>query len=265
MAERTIEALLLESRRFPPPERVREGAHVRDERIYADAEGDPEGFWARAAAELHWFRPWDKVLEWELPYARWFVGGATNLAYNCLDRHLHTARKTKAAIVWEGEPGDAHVLTYEALHLEVSKFANALKSLGVGRGDRVAIYLPMIPELPIAMLACARIGAPHTVVFGGFSAESLPDRINDAQAKVLITSDGGWRRGHIVPLKQNADEALHGTPSIQHVVVVRRSGKIMRRLLRDIAEGRVLGDTTTLADPAVVQSLKDRYEEEVGS
>jgi acetyl-CoA synthetase len=228
MAERTIEALLLEGRRFPPPEHFRAVAHIRDERVYADADRDPEGFWARAAEELHWFRRWDRALEWQLPYARWFVGGRTNLAFNCLDRHLGTARRTKAAIVWEGEPGDSRVLTYEALHVEVCKFANVLRRLGVARGDRVAIYLPMIPELPIAMLACARIGAPHTVVFGGFSAESLRDRINDAQAKVLITADGGWRRGQIVPLKRNVDEALAGTPSIQHAVVVRRIGDAAR-------------------------------------
>jgi len=224
MSERTIEALLLEGRRFPPPEGFRQRANVTDARVYEDAEGDPEGFWARAAGDLHWFRRWDKVLEWDLPYAKWFVGGKTNLSYNCLDQHL-AARRTKRAIVWHGEPGDERVLTYEDLHREVGRFANVLKSLGVRRGDRVALYLPMIPELPIAMLACARIGAPHTVVFGGFSAEALRDRINDAKAKVLVTADGGWRRGNVVPLKRNADEAVSGTPSIDHVVVVRRVGQ----------------------------------------
>jgi len=228
VADRTIEALLLEERRIPPPEAFRRQANVQDPEVYARAEADPEGFWAEVARELHWFRPWDRVLEWEPPYARWFVGGRTNLAYNCLDRHVMGGRRTKAAIVWEGEPGDERVLTYGDLLREVSRFANALKHLGVRRGDRVAIYLPMVPELPIAMLACARIGAAHTVVFGGFSAEALRDRITDAQAKVLVTADGGWRRGAIVPLKQHADEAVAQTPSIEHVVVVRRVGDAAR-------------------------------------
>ena len=225
VSDRAIEALLQEGRRFPPPEPFRNRAVVRDPRIYEDASRDPEGFWAAIARELHWFRPWSKVLEWKNPNARWFVGGTTNIAYNALDRHLAGPRRTKAAIIWEGEPGDERVLTYADLHREVSRFANVLKGLGVRAGDRVAIYLPMIPELPIAMLACARIGAAHTVVFGGFSAEALRDRINDAQAKVLVTADGGWRRGGIVPLKRNADEALAGTPSIESVVVVRRIGE----------------------------------------
>ena len=225
MSDHAIEALLLEGRRFEPPEAFRARAAMRDPRVYDDAERDPEGFWASIARELHWFRPWTKVLEWAPPYAKWFVDARTNIAYNALDRHLGTPRRNKAAIMWEGEPGDERVLTYADLHREVSKFANVLKGLGVRSGDRVAIYLPMIPELPIAMLACARIGAAHTVIFGGFSAEALRDRINDAQAKVLITADGGWRRGNVVPLKRNADEALEGTPSIQHVVVVRRIGE----------------------------------------
>ncbi len=225
MAEPTIEALLLENRRFPPPEQFRRRAHVQDARVYDEADRDPEAFWAKAAGELHWFHKWEKVLAWELPFAKWFVGGKTNIAYNCLDRHVQGGRKTKTAILWEGEPGDSRTLTYQELHDQVCKCANALKSLGVRRGDRVTLYLPMIPELPIAMLACARIGAPHTVVFGGFSAEALRDRINDAKAKVLITADSGWRRGSIVPLKANVDEALAGTPSIEHVLVVRRVGE----------------------------------------
>ncbi len=225
MAEPTIEALLLENRRFPPPEHFRRRAHVQDASVYDEADRDPEAFWARAAAELHWFRKWETVLAWDLPFAKWFVGGKTNIAYNCVDRHVQAGRRTKTAILWEGEPGDSRTLTYSDLQDEVCKCANALKSLGVRRGDRVTLYLPMIPELPIAMLACARIGAPHTVVFGGFSAEALRDRINDAKAKVLITADGGWRRGSIVPLKANVDEALAGTPSIQHVLVVRRVGE----------------------------------------
>ncbi|MBI2166185.1 MAG: acetate--CoA ligase [Chloroflexi bacterium] len=220
----SIEALLEERRRFPVPEEFGKRANVRDPGIYKRAARNPEAFWARVAQELHWFKKWDRVLEWNPPFAKWFLGGKLNVSYNCLDRHLDTPRKNKAAIIWEGEPGDDRVLTYQDLHREVCRFANALKSLGVKKGDRVTIYLPMIPELPIAMLACARIGAPHSVVFGGFSAESLRDRINDSQAKILITSDGGYRRGTIVPLKRSADEAVQGAPSVEKVVVVRRVG-----------------------------------------
>jgi len=234
--ERTIEALLLEARRFDPPEAFRRQAVLQDPRVYDQAAKDPEGFWASYARELHWFSPWERVLDWTLPYAKWFPGGRTNIAYNALDRHL-AARRTKAAIIWEGEPGDERVLTYGDLHREVCKFANVLKRLGVRTGDRVAIYLPMIPELPIAMLACARIGAPHTVVFGGFSAESLRDRMNDAKAKVLVTADGGWRRGKVLPLKRNCDEAVEGAPSVEHVVVVRRAGDALKI---DMREGRDL-------------------------
>ncbi len=222
VSERELVALLDEDRRFPPPPSFREAANARDPEIYARAASDPEAYWAEWARELAWFEPWHTVLEWTPPHAKWFVGGKLNVAYNCLDRHLEGPRRNKAALVWEGEPGDERVYTYQQLHREVSKFANVLKSLGVRRGDRVAIYLPMIPEAAIAMLACARIGAPHSVVFGGFSAESLRDRINDAQAKVLVTADGGFRRGRVVPLKANADEALAGTPSIQRCVVVQR-------------------------------------------
>ncbi|MCS7206695.1 MAG: acetate--CoA ligase [Dehalococcoidia bacterium] len=225
-ATATIESLLQEGRVFPPPEAFRHQAHVRDMRVYTEAERDPLAFWERAAGELHWFRPWDKVLEWNLPYAKWFVGGKLNASYNCVDRHLTTLRKNKAAIIWEGEPGEERVLTYQDLHREVCRFANALKSLGVKKGDRVTIYLPMVPELPIAMLACARIGAPHSVVFGGFSADALRDRIQDAQAKVLITADGGYRRGGVVPLKRNADEAVAQCPTIEKVIVLRRIGGI---------------------------------------
>ena len=226
MAEQVgnIEALLQEDRRFPPPEEFAKQANVRDPGIYEEALKDPEGFWARFAEELDWFKKWDKVLEWDPPFAKWFVEGKINVSYNCLDRHLTTARRNKAALVWEGEPGDWKVYTYWDLYREVCQFANALKGMGVRKGDRVTIYLPMVPELPIAMLACTRIGAPHSVVFGGFSPESLRDRINDSEAKVLITSDGGYRRGKVVPLKDNADEALDGTPTIENVVVVRRTG-----------------------------------------
>jgi acetyl-CoA synthetase len=217
-----IEALLEEGRLFEPPDDFRAKATIADVDVYREAAADREGFWARMAGELEWMQPWSKVLDWKPPHARWFVDGKLNVSVNCIDRHVRTWRRNKAALIWEGEPGDTRTLTYWDLYREVNRFANALKSLGVGRGDRVAIYLPMIPELPIAMLACTRIGAVHSVVFGGFSAESLRDRINDAEAKVLITADGGYRRGHVIPLKEMADEALEGTPSIQHVVVVNR-------------------------------------------
>jgi acetyl-CoA synthetase len=224
MPDQAIEVLLQEARSFAPPESFRKSANVRDPEVYERARRDPEGFWAEAARELEWFRPWSKVLEWNAPWAKWFVGGQLNASYNCLDRHVKTARKSKAAIIWEGEPGDERVLTYRDVWREVNKLANVLKKLGVKRGDRVAIYLGMVPEIVIAMHACNRIGAVHSVVFGGFSPESLKDRINDAKAKVLITGDGGYRRGQIVRLKRNADEALADTPSIEKVIVVRRVG-----------------------------------------
>ncbi|MGH7460849.1 MAG: acetate--CoA ligase [Longimicrobiales bacterium] len=222
--EKALEALLQETRRFAPAEPFSAQANEADPGVYERAAADPEGFWASWAQELDWFEPWREVLNWRPPYAQWFVGGKLNVAHNCLDRHLTGARRNKAALVWEGEPGDARVFTYWDLHREVGRFANALKRLGVGRGDRVAIYLPMIPEAAIAMLACARIGAPHSVVFGGFSAESLRDRINDAQARLLITADGGFRRGRVLNLKESADQALDDTPSIEKVVVVKRGG-----------------------------------------
>jgi acetyl-CoA synthetase len=219
-----IDALLREDRAFTPPEQFKANANVRDPKVYEDAARDPEAFWANFARELEWSTPWTRVLEWNPPHAKWFVGGKLNASVNCLDRHVRTARRNKAALIWEGEPGDRRTLTYFDLHREVCQFANVLKAKGVGRGDRVAIYLPLIPELAIAMLACARLGAVHSVVFGGFSSESLRDRINDAQAKLLVTADGGFRRGSIVPLKKVADEALAQTPSIEHAIVVRRSG-----------------------------------------
>ena len=224
MSDKAIEVLLQERRSFPPPKSLKKSAHVRSEQVFAKARKDPKAFWAAAAKELEWFKPWKKVLEWDPPWAKWFIGGKLNASYNCLDRHVKGGRGNKAAIIWEGEPGDERVLTYRDVWREVNKFANVLKKLGVKRGDRVAIYLGMVPEIVIAMHACNRIGAAHSVVFGGFSAESLRDRINDAKAKVLITGDGGYRRGGIVPLKRNSDEALQGTPSIEHVVVVRRVG-----------------------------------------
>ena len=217
-----IADLLQENRSFPPSPDFQSQAAVRDEDVYARADRDPEAFWAGFAEELEWFSKWTKVLDWKPPHAKWFVGGTLNASVNCVDRHVRGPRRNKAAIVWEGEPGDRRTLTYFDLYRQVSQFANVMKSLGVKRGDRVAIYLPLIPELAIAMLACARIGAVHSVVFGGFSAESLRDRINDAQATMLITADGGWRRGQVVPLKQMADEALEDTPSIEHVIIVQR-------------------------------------------
>ena len=220
----SIDALLQEERTFSPPASFTENANMADPEIYEKARQDPEAFWAGLAEELDWFRKWDRVLEWDPPFSKWFVGGKLNVSYNCIDRHLANGRRNKAAIIWEGEPGDWKVYTYWDLYREVCRFANGLKSLGVGKGDRVTIYLPMTPELPIAMLACARIGAPHSVVFGGFSAESLRDRINDSESKILITADGGYRRGGIVPLRQNADDSLDGSPSIERVVVLRRTG-----------------------------------------
>jgi acetyl-CoA synthetase len=218
--------LLREDRVFPPSDQFRAHAVVRDERVYVDADRDPEGHWARLAGELEWSRPWHQVLDWQPPHAKWFVGGQLNASVNCVDRHARGPRRNKAAIIWEGEPGDRRTLTYFDLQREVSKCANVLKSLGTKKGDRVALYMPLVPELAIAMLACARIGAVHSVVFGGFSAESLRDRINDAQARLLVTADGGFRRGQIVQLKQVADEAVAGTPSIEHVVVFKRGGDV---------------------------------------
>jgi acetyl-CoA synthetase len=217
-----INALLNEQRVFPPSPEWREHAVVRDPEVYERAARDPEAFWSGFASELEWMQLWTQVLEWKPPHAKWFLGGKINASVNCLDRHVRTPRRNKAAIVWEGEPGDRRTLTYHDLHREVCQFANVLKALGVRKGDRVAIYLPLIPELAIAMLACARLGAVHSVIFGGFSADALRDRINDATCSVLITADGGYRRGQIVPLKQTADAALKDTPSIQHVVVVQR-------------------------------------------
>lgn len=219
-----LEALLEEKRVYPPSEAFRKQANWADPKIYERARKDPEAFWAAEAENLDWIKRWDKVLEWKAPWAKWFVGGKLNVAHNCVDRHAASSRRDKPAIIWEGEPGDSRVLTFGALEREVNKCANALKSLGVKKGDRVAIYMGMTPELPIALLACAKIGAPHSVVFGGFSAESLRERINDAQAKALITADGAWRRGNVVPLKANADEALKDTPSIEKVLVLERVG-----------------------------------------
>jgi len=223
-----IDSVLNEKRLFEPSQEFRSKAHVASladyERLYQEAKNNPEEFWAKIAGELHWFKPWDRVLEWNLPFAQWFVGGRINISYNCLDRHVGTWRKNKAAILWEGEPGDSRALTYQQLLHEVSKCANVLKSLGVKKGDRVAIYMGMVPELPIALLACARIGAPHTVVFGGFSAQALIDRINDCGASAVITQDASYRRGAEVKLKDAVDQALPQCPTVQNVLVYKRTG-----------------------------------------
>ncbi len=220
----TIDSLLSETRKFKPSVSFQKSAWVKSSSIYKTAGKNSQKFWESFARELAWFKPWKKTLEWNPPYAKWFIGGKINVSFNCVDRWAQSNARNKAAIIWEGEPGDERTLTYWDLYREVSKFANALKSLGVRKGDRVAIYMPLVPEAAIAMLACTRIGAVHSVVFGGFSAEALRDRINDAEAKVLITADGGWRRGGVIPLKKFADEALKATPSIKHVVILKRTG-----------------------------------------
>ncbi len=220
--------VMKEERLFQPPEQFAAKARIPSmeeyQRLWHHAASDPEGFWGKMAAELHWFRPFEKVLQWDEPFAKWFVGGQTNVSYNCLDAHLDTPRQNKAALIWEGEPGDVRVLTYQTLHQEVCKFANVLKGLGVERGDVVAMYMPMVPELAVAMLACARIGAVHSVVFAGFSAEAIADRNNDASAKVQITADAGWRRGKQLPLKANVDAALQKSPTVEKCIVLRRVG-----------------------------------------
>ena len=218
-----LEALLQEGRTFPPSEQFRKDALIADASVYEQAERDWQGHWATQALALDWIEEWHTILEWNLPFAEWFVGGKLNVAYNCLDRHVEAGHGDQVAYYWEGEPGDTRELTYRALLEESSRVANLLKSLGIEKGDRVAIYMGMVPELPAALLACARIGAPHSVVFGGFTAASLRDRINDAEAKVLITADGAWRRGSVVALKDIADEAVAETPSIEHVLVLRRT------------------------------------------
>jgi acetyl-CoA synthetase len=259
MSER-IETLLHEQRTFPPPEAFRRKAHVRDATVYERARADREGYWAEWARQLEWIRPWDRVLEWQPPHAKWFVGGKLNVSANCLDRHVRGARRDKVALHWEGEPGDTRRITYGELHAEVNRCANALKQLGVARGDRVAIYMPMVPEVAVAMLACARIGAPHTVVFGGFSAESLRDRITDAQAKVLVTADGGYRRGTVVPLKQNADEAVKDCPTIKRVVVLKRVGTdVPMTAGRDVWWHDVVPQAAARCEPEAMDSEDPLY------
>jgi len=222
MQEKAIESLLSEDRRFPPDPGFTSKAVARDPNVYEEASTDPLAWWAARAQELSWFEPWTDILEWDLPFAKWFVGGKLNVSVNCLDRHVEAGGGDKVAYYFEGEPGDTRTITYEQLLEDVCRFANGLKALGVNKGDRVAVYMPMIPELPIAMLACARIGAIHSVVFGGFSSEALAGRIQDAGARLLITADGGYRRGQVVPLKQNVDKAVQLCPTIEKVVVVKR-------------------------------------------
>jgi acetyl-CoA synthetase len=226
-ASNGIESVLNETRVFNPPQEFADAANVKSfkeyEDLYAEAAADPEAFWAKQAEGLDWFKNWDTVLEWNEPFAKWFVGGKINISYNCLDRHLTTWRRNKAAFIWEGEPGEVRTLTYQQLHFQVCKFANVLKRLGVTKGDRIALYMPLVPELAIAMLACARIGATHTVIFGGFSADAIRDRVNDGQCKVIVTADGGYRRGAEVKLKAVVDEAVPQCPSVRDVVVYRRT------------------------------------------
>jgi len=232
MADTHIVSLLKEQRVFPPGREFSRHAHIHSPEVYDSicrrAAEDPEGFWADIASELHWFAPWKKVLEWESPFSKWFVGGKTNVSYNCLDRHLNSARKNKIAILWEGENSEVRALSYQMLHYDVCRFANVLKSLGIRNGDRATIYMGMVPELAVAMLACARMGVTHNVVFGGFSAEALRDRINDSKSRVLITADGAYRRGAVVPLKKNVDEAITDTPSIERVIVYKRTGEAVK-------------------------------------
>jgi len=223
-----IDSILQENRVFPPPAEFSAKAHIKSleeyERLYAEAAADPEAFWGEIAKELHWFQPWSKVLEWNAPWAKWFVGGKINLSYNCLDRHAASHRHNKVAIMWEGEPGDTRELTYGQLLAEVERFANVLKGLGIVKGDRVAVYMGMVPELAIAMLACARIGAVHSVIFGGFSANAIVDRVNDQKSTLLVTQDFAWRRGAQFPLKATVDEALASCPTVKNVIVYKRTG-----------------------------------------
>jgi acetyl-CoA synthetase len=244
-----IEVLLKEKRTFKPPKAFAKRA-VAKATLYRSARANPVRFWETEARRLHWFKPWKRALEWKAPYAKWFVGGKLNVSYNCLDRHVAGPNRTKAALIWEGEPGDHRTLTYWDLYRAVNRFAAALRQHGVKKGDRVTIYMPMLPETAIAMLACARIGAPHSVVFGGFSPDALRDRIHDAQATVLITADGGYRRGGNVPLKRNADEALGDAPTVKTVVVVRRTGQeVPMHGGRDVWWDDFIRDAPAHADP----------------
>ena len=255
-----LEDLLEETRVFEPPAAFRSSARVNDPAVYQRAAEDPLAFWEGFAKQLEWQKPWDAVLEGTGPDARWFVGGKINASVNCLDRHVRGPHRNKAALIWEGEPGDRKTWTYFDLWREVNKFGNVLRGLGVAKGDRVAIYMPLIPEAVVAMLACARIGAVHSVVFGGFSAESLRDRILDAQAKVLVTADGGYRRGGLLPLKHDADYAIRETPCIRHVVVVKRGDFPLRvKEGRDHWYHRLMQDAPAWCEPEVVDANDPLY------
>ncbi len=259
-----ITSVLKESRSFPPPAAFSRAAQVKNlaeyEALWKRAADDPEGFWAEQAESLSWAKRWDKVLVWNEPHARWFDGGKLNASANCLDRHLTGPRRNKAAIIWEGEPGDSRVLTYQMLHREVCKFANVLRSQGVKAGDRVTIYMPMVPEAAVAMLACARIGAAHSVVFGGFSADAVADRNNDAMAKLLITADGGWRRGKVVPLKQNVDQALAKSPTVEKCIVYNRCDQqVDMKPGRDFWWHELMADASADCPPEPVDSEHPLY------
>jgi acetyl-CoA synthetase len=254
MAEKTILSMLDEKRKFPPPKEFSKKAHIKSlaeyKKLYKLSVEKPEKFWADIAKEIDWYSKWKKVLTWKPPFAKWFEGGKLNVSQNCLDRHLPTWRKNKAAIIWEGEPGDSRTLTYQQLYHDVCRFANVLKGFGVKKGDVVCIYMPMIPELAIAMLACTRIGAIHSIVFGGFSAEALKDRIIDSQAKIVVTSDGSWRRGKAIPLKINTDTALTECPSVEKVVVVKRTGsETHMKPGRDFFWDEVMKTASLVCDP----------------
>ena len=250
-----IDALLQENREFPPAEEFTRNANINDAAIWASAEQDREAYWESWASQLHWQTRWDRVLEWDPPYAKWFVGGKLNASYNCLDRHLET-RGEKLALIWEGEPGEIRRITYRELHAEVCRFANALQSLGVRSGDRVAIYMPLIPEAVVAMLACARLGAVHSVVFGGFSADALKDRIHDQEAKLVITATSGYRRGSVVPLKQTTDAAVAESPSVEKVVVVRRrdEDQVTMQDGRDVWYHEIMAHAAAASEPVWVDS-----------
>lgn len=253
--DKAIESLLEEKRTFPAPLAFRQQANVNDEGVYDQAARDPQAFWAEQAARLEWIAPWERVLDWDLPYAKWFIGGKLNASVNCLDRHVEAGGGDKVAFHFVGEPGDSRTVTYRELLEEVCRFANALRELGIGKGDRVAIYMPMVPELPVAMLACARIGAVHSVVFGGFSAEALAGRIQDAGARAIITADGGWRRGEIVPLKQNADRAAEDSPTVEKVIVVSRTkNDVTMKADRDVWYHELVKDQPIACVPEAMDS-----------
>src|SRR5947207_1069771 len=259
-----IESHLVEKRVFKPAPDFSSNARIKSlaqyRRMYRESIRQPAKFWTREAKELVWRAPWKKVLEWKPPFAKWFVGGKLNVSANCLDRHLAGPRRNKAALIWEGEPGDSRVLTYQMLHREVCRFANVLKGLGIQSGDRVTIYMPMVPELAIAMLACARIGAVHSVIFGGFSADAVADRNNDAKARLVITADGGWRRGKVVPLKQNVDQALSRSPTVEKCVVFNRCNQqVDMKPGRDLWWHELMAGASADCPPAELDSEHPLY------